>query len=103
MTRREQADTLGPHASNTKETSMLSSTPDSHSAHTSSITPTARSLEVSRHHTVGRHKYRTERRERLKRYAATVYQALRFWGTVDETEPATGDGVLGPAEAPQTT
>ena len=82
---------------------MLNSTPDGHSVHMSSTTPTARSLELSRHHNVGRDKYRAERRERLKRYAASVHQTLRFWETVHETTPMTGEASLGPTEAPQTT
>ena len=100
MTRREQANTLGLHASNTKEMSMLNSTPDSHSAHMSSTTPTARSLELSRHQNVGRDKHRAERRERLKRYAASVHQAVLFWKTAHEATPMTGEASLGPAEAP---
>ena len=82
---------------------MLNSTPDGHSAHMSSTTPTARSLELSRHHNVGRNKHQAERRERLKRYAASVHQTVLFWKAVRETTPTTGEASLGPTEAPQTT
>ena len=103
MTRQGRAYTLGLHATNTKEMSMLNSTPDGHSAHMSSTTPTARSLELSRHHNVGRSKYQAERRERLKRYAASVHRTVLFWKTVRETTPMTGGASPGPTEAPQTT
>jgi len=91
MTCRGRADTLRLDANNTKEMSMLNSTPDSHSAHMSSTTPTARSLELSRHNNVGRSKYQAERRERLKRYAASVHQTVLFWKTVHETTPMIGE------------
>jgi hypothetical protein len=103
MTRREQVDTLGPHGNNTKEKSMLRSTPEYVQAHISNLKTNDGSGEASRHRMEAVARHRRERRERLRRYAATVYQALRSWGTVDETVPATGDGALGPAEAPQTT
>jgi hypothetical protein len=69
----------------------------------SSTTPTARSLELSRHQNVGRDKYQAERRERLKRYAASVHQAVLFWKTAHETTPETGEVSLGSTEAPQAT
>ena len=90
MTRREQADTLGPHANNTKEKSMLSSTPEYVQAHISNLKTNEGSGEASRHRMEAVARHRRERRERLKRYAATVRQELRFWGAVDETVQAPG-------------
>ena len=82
---------------------MLRSTPEYVQAHISNLKTIAGSGEASRHRMEAVARHRRERRERLKRYAATVHQALHFWGTVDETAQVTGDGALGPAEAPQTT
>ena len=82
---------------------MLMSTPEYVQAHISNLKTNDGSGEASRHRMEAVARHRRERRERLKRYAATVHKALRSWSTVDETAPVTGDGALGPAEAPQTT
>ena len=81
---------------------MLRSTPEYVQAHISNLKTNDGSGEASRHRMEAVARHRRERRDRLRRYAATVYQALRSWGTVDETVQVTGDGLPGPTEAPQT-
>lgn len=78
-------------------------TPEYAQAHISNLKKNYGSGDVDPHRREALARHRRERRERLKRYAATIHQALRFRGTADETAPATGDGALRPAEAPQTT
>jgi len=82
---------------------MLMNTPEHIQAHINNLKTNDGSGEASRHRMEAVARHRRERRERLKRYAATVHKALRFQGTVDETAQATGDGALGPADAPQAT
>ena len=82
---------------------MLNSSPEYVQAHIDNLKANDGSGEASRHRMEAVARHRSERRERLKRYAATVHQALRFGGPVDRTVSEIGDGVLGPAQAPQTT
>ena len=82
---------------------MLRSTPEYVQAHISNLKTNDGSGEASRHRMEALARHRHERRERLKRYAASVHQSLRFWETVHEPTPTTGEASLGPTEAPQTT
>lgn len=82
---------------------MLMSTPEYAQAHISNLKTGNGAGDAAPHRTEALARHRRERRERLKRYAATLYQAFRFRGTGDVTTQVTGDGAMGPAEAPQAT
>ncbi len=66
---------------------MLNSTPEYVQAHISSLKTSDGSGQIVRHRREALARHRAERRERLKRYAASLHQTLRFWYGVGEFVP----------------
>ena len=95
MTRRGRSDTLGLHATNTKEMSMLRSTPEYVQAHISNLKTNDGSGEASRHRMEAVAQHRRERRERFGRLTGSVLGSLPFVNKPIELEAV-------PAELPKT-
>ncbi len=86
MTSLPPVDTLDPQTDETKERSIVHSTPEYIRAHMSNLEPSVGSGDTARLHVEMRARDRRQRRERFSRYAAAIWRSFSFSSRPAETE-----------------